>query len=262
MLLYDTLHVTLPLSVYPQIQHFLAHLLRCGYADPRWLQLLLQQPAFGRGTCCGKLSAQLQGAKTMAIIEAKPMDRRSRLFGLICVVATAAAIALVVYGMWRHDVLPMHGAYLIVLLALLALSFTLFLDAIFRGGRIAVESNWGGLGGGLGGWRISSPLAFLLLSIGLFTLLTAAVSASGPGTTTILMERYGAAINFAKQNGIKFDKDEVVSGKLVLKGTAPSQNIADAFWNQLTLANPLHNDVVAEIAVKSPTGVPSGTPGH
>lgn len=205
----------------------------------------------------------------MAIIEAKPMDRRSQLFGLICMVATAAAIVLVAYGIWRHDILPMRGAYLIILLALLALSFTLFLDAIFRGARIRVESNWGGLGGGLGGWGISSPLAFLILSIGLFTLLMVAVSAYSPGTTTMadnghpdLMERYRAAINFAAQNGIKFEKGEVVGGKLVLKGTAPSQDIANAFWNQLTLANPLHNDVVAEIAVKPPTGAPSGAPGH
>ncbi|WP_125486418.1 hypothetical protein [Edaphobacter aggregans] len=134
------------------------------------------------------------------------------------------------------------------------MSFTLFLENLLRGGRLDVESNWGGLGGGLSGWRVSGPLAFLFLSIGLFALLVAAISNDPPHPD--LWERYRGALNFAAQNGIKFEKREVVGGKLLLKGTAPSQAVEDAFWTQVKLANPLYDDIVPDLSIKAPAGAP------
>lgn len=47
-----------------------------------------------------------------------------------------------------------------------ALYFTfLFVQHVRYGHRVGIESHWGGLGGGLGGWRISSALCFLIGSL-------------------------------------------------------------------------------------------------
>jgi len=63
---------------------------------------------------------------------------------------------------------PLHAVGVLagtVLAALLGASLSLLYLAvteIFRGEPLAMESHWGGFGGGLGGWRISSSLAYLL----------------------------------------------------------------------------------------------------
>lgn len=52
--------------------------------------------------------------------------------------------------------------------------FVLFVGLIQRGVPLQVESHWGGIGGGLGGWRLSSALTYLLVAIlfgGIFVML-------------------------------------------------------------------------------------------
>src|SRR5713226_8852458 len=34
--------------------------------------------------------------------------------------------------------------------------------SLSRGETVSIESHWGGLGGGIGGWRLSTPLIYLL----------------------------------------------------------------------------------------------------
>jgi hypothetical protein len=172
---------------------------------------------------------------------------------LICPIATATAISLIVFSVVRRGMSPAHGGYLILLLALFALTFTLFLnETVVVGDRIRVESNWGGLGGGLSGWSISNALVFLLLTVGFLTLL-----AGGFGTDTPqpdVRERYRTALTFAALNGIKFGEAEVVGRKLMLKGTAPTQAVANEFWNQVKLANPLYDDLSAELTITKTPG--------
>ena len=50
------------------------------------------------------------------------------------------------------------GLFAIVLLILL----WAFGSAIRNGDGVAIENHWGGLGGGIGGWRLSAPLIYLL----------------------------------------------------------------------------------------------------
>ena len=50
------------------------------------------------------------------------------------------------------------GAFCIAVIALLIA----FLRALHRGEGVSFESHWGGLGGGITGWRISSALIYLL----------------------------------------------------------------------------------------------------
>lgn len=64
------------------------------------------------------------------------------------------------------------GVLAIVPAALVALFVSLtilFALETFRGLELgdgfAIESHWGGLGGGLGGWRISRPLIFLIAAL-------------------------------------------------------------------------------------------------
>jgi hypothetical protein len=45
-----------------------------------------------------------------------------------------------------------------------AVSFILFIRRVERGGTPQIETHWGGLGGGIGGWRMSSSLTYLAAS--------------------------------------------------------------------------------------------------
>jgi hypothetical protein len=58
---------------------------------------------------------------------------------------------------------------------LLAAGAVVFLVLAVRraaaGGSFGVDSHWGGFGGGLGGWRISPPLAYLLAGLALALIL-------------------------------------------------------------------------------------------
>lgn len=58
------------------------------------------------------------------------------------------------------ELTPPIIAALLLLLAI-AFSLALFVE-ISRGGSVAIESSWGGFGGGLGGWRLSAGLVYLL----------------------------------------------------------------------------------------------------
>jgi hypothetical protein len=53
-----------------------------------------------------------------------------------------------------------------LLLALLVIAFFILVfalgRALARGESVMVESHWGGIGGGSGGWRVSTPLIYLL----------------------------------------------------------------------------------------------------
>jgi hypothetical protein len=75
------------------------------------------------------------------------------------------------------------SACVVVPLALGAL-VTVFqlLSALAYGGAIEVESRWGGLGGGLGGWRLSREASLLLLALALIAGTVAVVQpAVSPG---------------------------------------------------------------------------------
>lgn len=48
---------------------------------------------------------------------------------------------------------------------------TLAVQGVKRGGVFAIESHWGGFGGGLGGWRFSAPLVYLFAGLALLLML-------------------------------------------------------------------------------------------
>ena len=73
------------------------------------------------------------------------------------------------------------------LLLLLGLATLIFLGAFFlsvrKDPRFAVETSWGGFGGGLGGWTLSPSLVYLIATLALAGMLCMAVSkAAGPAS--------------------------------------------------------------------------------
>jgi hypothetical protein len=63
---------------------------------------------------------------------------------------------------WKYEGMSFSKAALIAFFAGLAVwFFTRFADSIQVDGAPHIESHWGGLGGGVGGWRISSSLVYL-----------------------------------------------------------------------------------------------------
>lgn len=194
------------------------------------------------------------------------MGTLERVYLSICPVAAVTAAGLIIYGVLTRRLTPVHGAYLVLLFAIFALTFTLFLFYSFtRIDGIWVESNWGGLGGGPSGWSISTPLVYLLIAAVVLALLVMAISSERPPADkppADLRERYRSAVNLGMQKGIQFETPVVAGGKLLLKGTAPSQAVVNQFWDQLKLANPMSDDVAVDLTTKSLTpavGASSGS---
>jgi hypothetical protein len=52
-----------------------------------------------------------------------------------------------------------------VLVTLAALFVVLLVLELRAGGHVAIESSWGGFGGGMGGWRLSTPLVYLIIVV-------------------------------------------------------------------------------------------------
>lgn len=81
------------------------------------------------------------------------------------------------------------------LLGISAIAGAALLIAMFRalsqGDRFEIESHWGGLGGGLGGWRVSKPLVFLLAVLAIIGM--AALAARPPEQKQKELAQTGAA---------------------------------------------------------------------
>jgi nucleoid-associated protein YgaU len=113
----------------------------------------------------------------------------------------------------------------------------------------------------VGKWAL--PLAGLLAALGLMWYL-----ASRPGptvrearTTTIdrstgvpavdLTTKYQSVINTARAQGVELSSVRQHDGKLMLKGTAPSQEAANKVWEEIRRVDPRQRDIVADFSVKS-----------
>jgi hypothetical protein len=164
---------------------------------------------------------------------------------VVAIIGVLAAVLLTVRLM--QDVLahvadPARSAYVLITSYLLVLSAYLFVRTMDGDERIEFQSHWGGLGGGLGGWRVSRPLVFLLTTALTFALFANAVT----GPRIDLRERYRVPIQFAESKGIHCDDRGIVNGRLVLGCSGKSVGSADyeQFWDHIKWANPAHDDIV------------------
>lgn len=102
--------------------------------------------------------------------------------------ATATLVLTVLAGVHSRD-LPVSTAVLALVCGAVTMLVAFYaLEAIRRGEGLSVESHWGGLGGGLGGWRASTAavLVFLLL---VMLSVTAALSLMTPEVVLALARK-------------------------------------------------------------------------
>lgn len=67
---------------------------------------------------------------------------------------------------WTIEGVPLwHNVALCLFAASFILFILLFIGRVRKGNLAQIESHWGGLGGGLGGWRISTSLSYLLAAL-------------------------------------------------------------------------------------------------
>lgn len=82
------------------------------------------------------------------------------------------------------DLLIWHHVLLTGLSLITVLFLGLFIQEMRRGRAPMIESNWGGIGGGGGGWRMSGSLAYLLGMLGTATLLIVLLHGAEPKKST------------------------------------------------------------------------------
>ena len=64
-----------------------------------------------------------------------------------------------------------------------------------------------------------------------------------------LKQKYQSVLNMADQQHIQFQNLHIQDNKLFIRGTAPSDDAKNKFWDQIKLVNPNGDDVTAEINV-------------
>jgi len=66
-----------------------------------------------------------------------------------------------------------------------------------------------------------------------------------------LKQKYVSVLNTADKQHIQFQNLHVQDNKLFIKGTAPSDEAKNTFWEQIKLVNPNLDDITADISVDS-----------
>jgi len=64
-----------------------------------------------------------------------------------------------------------------------------------------------------------------------------------------LKQKYQTVLTIADQEHIQFQNLHVQDNKLFIKGTAPSDEAKNKFWDQVKLASPTQDDITADISV-------------
>lgn len=66
-----------------------------------------------------------------------------------------------------------------------------------------------------------------------------------------LKQKYQSVLNISDQEKIQFQNLHIQDNKLFIRGTAPSEEAKNKFWDQVKLANPNADDITADISVDS-----------
>jgi nucleoid-associated protein YgaU len=64
-----------------------------------------------------------------------------------------------------------------------------------------------------------------------------------------LQQKYISALNYADQKEVQFQNLHVEDDKLVIRATAPSQEVANELWDQVKLVNPNLDDISLDLKV-------------
>ena len=103
------------------------------------------------------------------------VERRTNV-GQVTALAVIAVGILLIAGVLDGEVQPMRAALMLLLGGGALFTILVVVDRLAAGSEVEVSSHWGGLGGSLGGWRISQTAILLILAL---LLVSATLAASG-----------------------------------------------------------------------------------
>jgi LysM repeat protein len=73
-----------------------------------------------------------------------------------------------------------------------------------------------------------------------------------------LKQKYQSVITFMEKQNVRVQNVHVENGKLVIRGTAPSEDVKNRVWDQIKLVDSSYRDLSAEFTVAPGQGGPSG----
>jgi hypothetical protein len=163
---------------------------------------------------------------------------------------------------WFDGHLPvLYLAVLAPLIFVSVLAVAAFLMYLRTEDIPAFESHWGGLGGALGGWRISRALSTLILSVFLcFVTGMVARHAIGAARAQYALahksdaqsiDKYQSVLRYLSHAGFRLETLSVRGGRVYLSGVAPTEQAKNGIWTQIKLANPKLDDIHADIRVEA-----------
>jgi uncharacterized membrane protein len=90
--------------------------------------------------------------------------RQQRRWTVAGIIIVLAALLLAAAG-WRQPVSPVDAALVLICGSLTVVAAVFAIDSVAGGEGLRFDSHWGGLGGGMGGWRVSPTTTLVLLSL-------------------------------------------------------------------------------------------------
>lgn len=73
-----------------------------------------------------------------------------------------------------------------------------------------------------------------------------------------LKQKYQSVLTFMEQQQVRVQNLHVENGKLVVRATAPSEDVKNKIWNQIKLVDASYGDLSADITVAPGQGGPAG----
>jgi LysM repeat protein len=73
-----------------------------------------------------------------------------------------------------------------------------------------------------------------------------------------LKQKYQSVLTFMEQQQVRVQNLHVENGKLVVRATAPSENVKNRIWDQIKLVDSSYGDLSADITVAPGQGGPAG----
>jgi hypothetical protein len=145
------------------------------------------------------------------------------------------------------------GFFSVIVLGLLMVVF-LCLSVMrgWRDNRPQFEGHWGGLGGGVGGWRISHSFIYLVLALAMGILGTSIAITLINRRPLAAVEKYQSVVRLMAELNVSSIQTYQDGSRVVIKGRAPDKATKDRIWDQIKLVNPALDDVTADITVPSP----------
>lgn len=149
------------------------------------------------------------------------------------------------------DPLSLGSWAVIVLGTLMVIFLCLFILTAWRDSRPQFEGHWGGLGGGVGGWRISQSIVYLVLAVamGLMGTNIAITLINRRPPAIAAVDKYQSVVRLMAQLNVRAIQTYEQGNKVTIKGEAPDEAAKDRIWDQIKLVNPALDDVIADITV-------------